>query len=279
MDIANRSGQKQPGSPEFFMTSRYAPAAFLAVLLHASVIVVLVLFALAARNEPIAMPRLSGIFDVVHPSATPAQTPDTGLQVKISPRPPRPIEAEQPTPVVESAPPAPPVVQPPGREHTSVKPTPTSPRPKPTPTSTRNPVTNVKPSPPRPAPSSSASPRVDTHWGPSGSSSAQTGATTSAPSGNTDQVTPELEAYMAKLRESLRAALNEPRGVPTNLIARVEFVLRADGVLLRPRIVAASGSSEFDRAVIEAILRTKMGPRPDGKTVTLTFTFETELRN
>ena len=252
------------------MTARYAPAALLAALLHAAVIVVLVWFALAARNEPGAVPKLMGpIWEVVSPSAAPTTpAPEHGIQVNIPPMPVRPKVRDEPTPmpVMKDNPP---VVQPGGR---------VSPKPQPRPVvkPTQNPGPKVKPS--ATTPMQTAPVRInESGWG-----SPVTNRSESSPgarTGNTDQAMPELEAYWAELRQRLRAALQEPPGVPPNLVAKVEFILRADGVLLQPRILSASGSAEFDRAVLEAILRTRMGPRPDGKTGKLTFPFETELKN
>lgn len=252
------------------MTARYAPAALLAALLHAAVVAALVWFALAARNEPSAVPTLMGpIWEVVSPSPAPAHAPEQGIRVVIPPMPVRSTVQEEPAPmpVVKDSPP---VVQP--RDRVNPKP-----QPRPTVKPVRNPGATVKPSPT--TRTQTALVRIDETWPVGSPSTSRSDAPRAVQSGTTDRDTPELEAYWAELRQRLRAALQEPPGVPPNLVAKVEFILRADGVLLQPRILSASGSAEFDRAVIEAILRTKMGPRPDGKTGTLTFPFATELKN
>jgi TonB family protein len=259
------NGINSTGAPNF-MTARYAPAAFLATLLHAAVIVVLVLFALATRNEPDVALKLSGrIFDVVNPSTTPAQVPERGVHVVIPPMPKVVVreEPEAPAPVVKNERP---VVQPPppAKSNTSRTQAVAAPPQKVT--------SSVKPS--RTA-SPVASVRVDTHWG--DPSSGKPRSDIPSVDATAPQATSELEAYMAELRARLKAAL-QVAGMRPNLVAEVEFVLRADGLLVQPRIITSSGSAEFDRAVVQAINRTQMRPRPDGKTVTLKFPFATELK-
>jgi len=84
----------------------------------------------------------------------------------------------------------------------------------------------------------------------------------------------ELDAYFALLKLRTRQALEKPPGLSDTLVAVVEFRIAADGTLSSPRIERSSGSEEFDAAVIDAIRRTRMPRKPDGKSEVLSLTFK-----
>jgi TonB family protein len=74
----------------------------------------------------------------------------------------------------------------------------------------------------------------------------------------------DRDAYFAEVRRLLQAALLVPPGMPARLNATVQFFLAADGTLSRAKMVSPSGNAVFDRAVLEAIARTRAPARPDG---------------
>ena len=82
---------------------------------------------------------------------------------------------------------------------------------------------------------------------------------------------------MFKLR--LREQFELPPGVSDSLKAGVEFQIAANGSIGGARITKSSGSSEFDRAVLEAIRRVRMPARPDKRSETVSFVFTLRDRN
>jgi TonB family protein len=85
----------------------------------------------------------------------------------------------------------------------------------------------------------------------------------------------ELEAYFALLLSKIKESHTPPEGVADNLSARVELFVAADGSISHVRITGTSGNAEFDRSVVEACEHThSVGPRPDGKSETVSFTFK-----
>lgn len=88
----------------------------------------------------------------------------------------------------------------------------------------------------------------------------------------TDQVDPMI-AYDALLRQKLKAALDKPLDVSDELVAEAVFMVGADGSLTRARIVKSSDDKEFDKAVLDAIGRTRMPERPDHKSDEVRITF------
>ncbi|MBI4621942.1 MAG: cell envelope integrity protein TolA [Verrucomicrobia bacterium] len=82
-----------------------------------------------------------------------------------------------------------------------------------------------------------------------------------------------LAAYFSMFKQRLRAAFEAPPGLSDNLVALVRVQSNADGSLTGARIVTGSGSAEFDRAVLEAVRRTRMPARPDGKSESIDFPF------
>ena len=55
-----------------------------------------------------------------------------------------------------------------------------------------------------------------------------------------------------------------PPDVSDKMSVRIEFFMAADGSVSRVRVVRSSGNAEFDRSVLEAVRKTRVGPRPDG---------------
>lgn len=84
-----------------------------------------------------------------------------------------------------------------------------------------------------------------------------------------------LDSYIALLLQRLRAAHEKPAGLSDLLEAEVEFRIAADGTLSGVKIVRSSGSSEFDRSVLEAFARVRsIGPTPNSKSDVWVVTFK-----
>ena len=84
-----------------------------------------------------------------------------------------------------------------------------------------------------------------------------------------------LDSYIALLLQRLRAAHEKPPGLSDLLEAEVEFRIAADGTLSGVKIVRSSGSSEFDRSVLEAFARVRsIGPTPNKKSDVWVVTFK-----
>lgn len=84
----------------------------------------------------------------------------------------------------------------------------------------------------------------------------------------------ELDAYFSLIRSRIKDNHTPPEGVSDSLVARVEFLLSADGALSHVRIVKSSGNADFDRSVVEACERTHSNPpRPDHRSETVQMTF------
>lgn len=79
---------------------------------------------------------------------------------------------------------------------------------------------------------------------------------------NADNV---LESYDALFKQKLRAEFEPPPGLSDSLKATVSVRSNTDGSLTNARIVRGSGSRDFDRAVLEAIARVRMPPRPENR--------------
>ncbi|MES2694190.1 MAG: cell envelope integrity protein TolA [Verrucomicrobiota bacterium] len=84
-----------------------------------------------------------------------------------------------------------------------------------------------------------------------------------------------MEEYYAELFLRLRRAYDEdpPPGLSDTLKATIEVRSNADGSLSQARIAVSSGSPEFDQAVLSAVKRVRMGPRPDKKGETMSVVF------
>lgn len=88
-----------------------------------------------------------------------------------------------------------------------------------------------------------------------------------------------LAGYYSLFKQRLRAEFEPPPGLSDALKATIEVRSNADGSLASWRIVKSSGSSEFDRAVLDAIRRVKMPARPDKKSELIEFDFTLRDRN
>jgi colicin import membrane protein len=106
-----------------------------------------------------------------------------------------------------------------------------------------------------------------------GSPATKAGASGKALVSNTDD---ELRLYFAMLFARISNALEKPAGVDDELMTTIVFHISASGVLSRPRIKKASGSDEFDRAVMAAISRVTMPAKPDKKAEELEMSFRTK---
>lgn len=82
-----------------------------------------------------------------------------------------------------------------------------------------------------------------------------------------------LGAYYAMFKQRVRVEFEPPPGLSDSLQAKVQVRSNPDGSLASPRILRTSGSRIFDNAVLEAIKRVKMPPRPDNKPESFDFDF------
>lgn len=82
-----------------------------------------------------------------------------------------------------------------------------------------------------------------------------------------------LGAYYAMFKQRVRTEFDPPPGLSDSLKAKVQVRSNPDGSLANRRIIEPSGSREFDRAVLEAVARVRMPPRPDSKAENFEFYF------
>lgn len=82
-----------------------------------------------------------------------------------------------------------------------------------------------------------------------------------------------LDRYFSYLKQQMRAAFEPPPGLSDSLRAVIEFRSHADGTISNMRIERSSGSSEFDRAVLDALRKVSLPARPDRKSEDVQFTF------
>lgn len=82
-----------------------------------------------------------------------------------------------------------------------------------------------------------------------------------------------LAGYDALFKTRLRTEFEPPPGLSDSLKVEIEVRSNADGSLSGGRVTKSSGSPEFDRAVLDALRRVRMPPRPDKKSETIEFTF------
>lgn len=84
-----------------------------------------------------------------------------------------------------------------------------------------------------------------------------------------------IELYFSDLLGKLRRAFEEdrPPGLSDSLKVTIEVKSNANGSLTNARVSQPSGNPEFDKAVLEALRRVKMGPRPDQSSETVSFVF------
>lgn len=88
-----------------------------------------------------------------------------------------------------------------------------------------------------------------------------------------------LAAYDALFKQRLRAEFEPPPGLSDSLKAEIEVRSNADGSLSGARVAKPSGSTDFDRSVLEALRRVLMPARPDRKSELIAFTFTMRERS
>ena len=94
----------------------------------------------------------------------------------------------------------------------------------------------------------------------------------------TNDNTDVLRGYYALFKQELRRNFEPPPGLSDQLEVRIEVTSHMDGSLSRARVLKSSGSKEFDDAVLDAIRRIKLAPRPDKKAETFEFSFSMRER-
>jgi colicin import membrane protein len=83
-----------------------------------------------------------------------------------------------------------------------------------------------------------------------------------------------LDSYYEMLKQRLHDALEKPPGLSDRLITKVQVRIQADGTLTDAQILQSSGSDEFDHAALAAVAAVgSIGPKPDGRSDVLTFSF------
>jgi len=88
-----------------------------------------------------------------------------------------------------------------------------------------------------------------------------------------------LLGYFALFKQRLRTEFEPPPGLSDTLKVSITVLSHPDGSLTNPRVIRSSGSREFEAAVLEAIRRVRMPPRPDKKTETVEFDFSMRERD
>ena len=85
-----------------------------------------------------------------------------------------------------------------------------------------------------------------------------------------------MDSYYSYLKEKLEQAHEPPVGVSEKLSVRVEFMLAVDGSISQVHVVRSSGNKDFDQSVLDAFKRVRsVGPRPDGRSESITLEFNT----
>jgi len=287
-------------------------AFFLSLGLHAALGAAIVFFSYYVRSH--AKPPLPHLFELVAgsgenyaaleaPLGDDSAPAETAIRFDLPPLPdppPTPVREPDPEfppepPMLETAPieqpeaahevspvelaPEPPKPEPP-------KPTPPNPKPapKPPPKPEPKPMSKAefdrlhgnKPNPTAVKPAANRPPprvrQINTRGIVGGSPSVSEGAGGTALSRAESDL---LEAYIALLRQRLRAAHVKPAGLSDLLQTKVRFAIAADGTLANLRIVTSSGSREFDESVLAAFRKVRsIGPTPNGKADTWELTFK-----
>jgi colicin import membrane protein len=88
-----------------------------------------------------------------------------------------------------------------------------------------------------------------------------------------------LLKYFAYFKQELRKKFEPPPGLSDTLKVSITVLSHPDGSLTNPQVIRSSGSREFEAAVLEAIRRVRMPPRPDKKTETVEFDFSMRERD
>jgi colicin import membrane protein len=82
-----------------------------------------------------------------------------------------------------------------------------------------------------------------------------------------------MAAYAAYFSDRMREKFVLPPDTSDALQVEVQFLNHADGRISNPGIRKSSGNRVFDEAVLDALRKVVLGPRPDKKTETVTFIF------
>jgi len=218
-------------------------------------------------------------FELPDPPSLPVHEPEPELPSELPLLETAPIEPPPEVSPVELAP-EPPRSEPPKSTPPKPKPAPKPPPPKPEP----KPMTKEefdrlhgnKPNPTAVKPTANRAPprirQINTRGIVGGSPRVTEGAGGTALSRAESDL---LEAYIALLRQRLRAAHVKPVGLSDLLQTKVRFAIAADGTLSNLRIVTSSGSRQFDDSVLEAFRKVRsIGPPPNGKDDTWELTFK-----
>ena len=88
-----------------------------------------------------------------------------------------------------------------------------------------------------------------------------------------------LLGYFALFKQRLRTEFEPPPGLSDTLKVTISVLSHPDGSLTNPRVIKSSGSREFEEAVLAAIRRVRMPPRPDKKTENVELDFSMRERN
>jgi colicin import membrane protein len=87
-----------------------------------------------------------------------------------------------------------------------------------------------------------------------------------------------LLGYFALFKQRLRTEFEPPPGLSDTLKVTISVLSHPDGSLTNPRVIKSSGSREFEEAVLAAIRRVRMPPRPDKKTENVELDFSMRER-
>ena len=85
-----------------------------------------------------------------------------------------------------------------------------------------------------------------------------------------------LDQYYAYLKQKIRAALDKPAGLSDDLVVTIDFHISASGHISDVQVVKSSGSTEWDRAVVQAFNRVTMPEHPEHKGEDLELDFRTK---
>ena len=262
------------------MEANRSGAFFLSLTLHAAVVALIFLFTYVLHQQIKETPKIfelvAGEGDNYAATEAPAAASNDPVQFNLpkvvrQPRPePTPIQpAPEPEPVIRTAPEPPKPTPRKVETKPAPKPTPPKPEPKVEPPRTMTKAEFDKLHANQKNPTAVSQPRAVT---PKKINIAGiTGGSVSSTSGAggkalTRAESDALDAYIALLLQRLRAAHVKPAGLSDLLNAKVRFSIAANGTLSNVRIIASSGSREFDQSVLEAFAKVRsIGATPNGK--------------
>jgi colicin import membrane protein len=272
------------------LTTPQSPRALiLSTLLHALVVIGVLLFAWWSKRQVDQTPQIfelvAGPGEDYQATEAPAAVPAPAIKLDLPP-PPVVTPAPQPTPkVVEPTPPPKKETPPPTPKKETPPPTPKIEKAPPVPKVEKAPEPAPKkmtledfrkahgaPKTPQAKAPAPVTPKKIDVAGVAGAVSS-TSSSSAGASGTATKTDDDLMGrYYALIRQRIRNALIAA-GVTDNRSAQVRFQISGQGVISSPVIVGASGSSEFDAAVLQAF-RTiaPLGPPPVGGAQTLSVT-------